>query len=123
MIILGPPLESREPTRLRSAMLKNLQEFAYQYVCCVPFGGRAIENLLLFYPRLQFLRLSLFVFSRVFVCIYVYGALPIYDVSFFAISRRYVNYLSSVHLLVWFFFMIHLLTDVLTRAYLTISTG
>lgn len=37
MITLGPPLKSREPTRLRSAMSKNLQEFAYRCCSLCPF--------------------------------------------------------------------------------------
>lgn len=35
------------------------------------------------------------------------------DVSFLAISRRYVDYLSSVHLPAWFF-LVHFLIDVLS---------
>lgn len=53
-------------------MLKNLQEFAYRYVCCVPFDRRTIENFSLIYP--QFLRLSSFslfflMCVRMFICL------------------------------------------------------
>lgn len=91
-------------------MLKNLQEFAYRYVCCVPFDRRTIENFSLIYP--QFLRLSpfsLFFFLCVFVCLYVY-VLP-HLRCFLAISRRYVDHSS---LLAWFFHMFHFLIDVLS---------
>lgn len=83
MIILGPPLESREPTRLRSVMSKNLQEFAYRCVFAVSHpGGRAKSSPS--HPRSQFLRLSssLF-FFRMCMCVCVFTALASYPFSRF----------------------------------------
>lgn len=68
MIILGPPLESHEPTRLR-AMSKNLQEFAYRCVRCV-LSGRKSE-ILPFRPRSQFLPFSSSFFSSFVICMCV----------------------------------------------------
>lgn len=72
MIILGPPLESREPTRLRSVMSKNLQEFAYRCVFAVSRpGGRAKSSPS--HPRSQFFRLSSsLLFRYVYVCMCIY---------------------------------------------------
>lgn len=69
---MGPPLESREPTRLRSVMSKNLQEFAYRCVFAVSHpGGRAKSSPS--HPRSQFLRLSSsLLFPYVYVCMCIY---------------------------------------------------
>lgn len=93
MITLGPPLESREPTRLRSAMSKNLQEFAYRCcsLCAVSLpGGSAISALppiLAFFFLSPLLVPSFSYVLRVHVCVCVFTA-PASYASLPAISRR-----------------------------------
>jgi len=74
MIILGPPLESREPTRLRSATSKNLQEFAYRCVCCVLPERKSDRDLALPPTLAIFASLLSPSFSHVYMymCMYVY---------------------------------------------------
>jgi len=73
VIILGPLLESREPTRLRSATSKNLQEFAYRCVCCVLLGRKSDRDLALPPTLAIFASLLCPSFSYVYVymCMYV----------------------------------------------------
>lgn len=104
MIILGPPLESREPTRLRSVMSKNLQEFAYRCVFAVSHpGGRAKSSPS--HPRSQFLRLSSSLLFRMCMFVCVFTALASYPFSRFDprdLSPTNSQLLDSVRLLVWF---------------------
>lgn len=98
MIILGPPLESREPTRLRSVMSKNLQEFAYRCVFrCVPSGRRG--EIFPFPPTLAIFAPLLFPsFPYVYVCMCIYCSRVLSLLAFRspAISRRRILNCSTV---------------------------
>lgn len=113
---MGPPLESREPTRLRSAMLKNLQRICLPIYLLCPFRRKSDRKSFALLPTFTISTsfLFLFFFSRVYSYVYTSMCSRVCDVSFFAISRRYVDYSNIVHLPAWFFLVFNFLIDVLS---------